>query len=271
QHALAAEDLGVEDAVMQPLAVPAVHVLERQLARREGADPARDEHGARRVLVGLGDDGEDRLAVLGLAFQADHLLSQMDGRLELERLLRHPLHQGLRQDLGEAGDVEDVLLGIERRELPAHLVEVVDQAATRAAHAGVKGGKQACRAGADDRDIFDLLHWGERNGTSGEKGEGRAEQVVKIYTKTGDGGETGLFGGRRVPKDHPRVEAYGAVDELNAHLGLVRAQTEDVELAELLDDIQHRLFDLGAELATPAGPAGTAPAIATAEVEQLER
>ena len=99
----------------------------------------------------------------------------------------------------------------------------------------------------------------------------RGSAGPRIYTRTGDRGETGLIGGRRVPKDHLRVEAYGAVDELNAHLGLVRAQTEDVELAALLDDIQHRLFDLGAELATPAGPAGAAPAIATAEIEQLER
>jgi len=92
----------------------------------------------------------------------------------------------------------------------------------------------------------------------------------RIYTRTGDRGETGLIGGRRVPKDHLRVEAYGAVDELNAHLGFVRAQIEDAELVALLDDIQHRLFDLGAELATPAGIADSAPAIDSAEVEQLE-
>ena len=92
----------------------------------------------------------------------------------------------------------------------------------------------------------------------------------RIYTRTGDRGETGLIGGRRVPKDHLRVEAYGAVDELNAHLGFVRAQTEDAELVALLDDIQHRLFDLGAELATPAGSTDSAPAIDSAEVEQLE-
>jgi len=73
-----------------------------------------------------------------------------------------------------------------------------------------------------------------------------------------------------VPKDHLRVEAYGAVDELNAHLGFVRAQTEDAELVALLDDIQHRLFDLGAELATPAGSTDSAPAIDSAEVDQLE-
>ncbi|TMI76223.1 MAG: cob(I)yrinic acid a,c-diamide adenosyltransferase [Bacillati bacterium ANGP1] len=98
----------------------------------------------------------------------------------------------------------------------------------------------------------------------------RGSAGPRIYTRTGDRGETGLIGGRRVPKDHLRVEAYGAVDELNAHLGFVRAQTEDAELVVLLDDIQHRLFDLGAELATPAGITDRAPAIDSAEVEQLE-
>ncbi len=92
----------------------------------------------------------------------------------------------------------------------------------------------------------------------------------RIYTRTGDRGETGLIGGRRVPKDHLRVEAYGAVDEVNASLGVVRAQTGDVELAALLDEIQHRLFDLGAELATPPGVTETAPTVDAAEVERLE-
>src|SRR2546426_9539217 len=80
QHTLPGEDPGFEDAVVQPLPVPAVHVFERQLARREGADPARDEHGARRILVGLGADGEGGVAVLRLALQADHLLSEIGRR-----------------------------------------------------------------------------------------------------------------------------------------------------------------------------------------------
>src|SRR5512142_1001908 len=76
---------------------------------------------------------------------------------------------------------------------------------------------------------------------------------VKIYTKTGDGGETGLFGGPRVKKCDPRVEAYGEVDELNAALGLVRAGVEDPELEQHLARIQDELFCVGAELATPHG------------------
>jgi cob(I)alamin adenosyltransferase len=74
---------------------------------------------------------------------------------------------------------------------------------------------------------------------------------MKIYTKTGDDGTTGLYGGGRVRKDHARVEAYGAVDELNAALGLARAETLPAEIDGLVARIQNELFDLGAELATP--------------------
>ena len=73
---------------------------------------------------------------------------------------------------------------------------------------------------------------------------------MKIYTKTGDGGETGLFGGPRVFKDDPRVEAYGDVDELNAVLGLVRCESIEASIDQLLATIQNELFDLGAELAS---------------------
>lgn len=76
---------------------------------------------------------------------------------------------------------------------------------------------------------------------------------MKIYTRTGDDGTTGLFGGGRVPKDHPRVLAYGAVDELSAHLGFVRAQGIPADLDTLLAQAQADLFALGADLATPAG------------------
>lgn len=74
---------------------------------------------------------------------------------------------------------------------------------------------------------------------------------MKIYTKTGDAGETGLFGGPRVRKDSPRIEAYGTVDELNAVLGLARCGPLPGEIDALLARVQHELFDLGAELATP--------------------
>lgn len=74
---------------------------------------------------------------------------------------------------------------------------------------------------------------------------------MKIYTKTGDEGLTGLFGGGRVSKDDPRVEAYGDVDELNASLGMVRAVEMMPRIDEVLVPIQRDLFSIGALLATP--------------------
>jgi cob(I)alamin adenosyltransferase len=77
---------------------------------------------------------------------------------------------------------------------------------------------------------------------------------LKIYTKTGDGGDTGLYGGTRVSKADPRVAAYGDVDELHAYLGLTRAtllQSGEAELAAMLERIQRDLFALGARLADP--------------------
>jgi cob(I)alamin adenosyltransferase len=76
---------------------------------------------------------------------------------------------------------------------------------------------------------------------------------MKIYTRTGDDGTTGLFGGARVRKDDPRVEAYGTVDELNACLGVVRAAGLPPELDALLGRLQEDLFVLGAELACVPG------------------
>lgn len=74
---------------------------------------------------------------------------------------------------------------------------------------------------------------------------------MKIYTKTGDSGETGLFGGGRIPKDSLRVAAYGEVDELNATLGLVRALDPQEFADALLQGIQRDLFTIGAQLAAP--------------------
>jgi cob(I)alamin adenosyltransferase len=74
---------------------------------------------------------------------------------------------------------------------------------------------------------------------------------VKIYTRTGDAGDTGLFGGGRVPKNHPRVEAYGDVDELNAAIGFARSIDQMPRIDEVLVPIQRDLFAIGALLATP--------------------
>jgi len=73
---------------------------------------------------------------------------------------------------------------------------------------------------------------------------------VKIYTKTGDAGETGLFGGGRVPKDDPRVRAYGDVDELNATLGFAASLDPTGFESVFLQSVQRDLFAIGAELAT---------------------
>ena len=78
--------------------------------------------------------------------------------------------------------------------------------------------------------------------------------LSRIYTKTGDKGTTALGDGRRVPKDAPRIEAYGTVDELNAVLGLVLLVVADADGAALLKSIQNDLFDLGADLCVPERP-----------------
>jgi len=75
--------------------------------------------------------------------------------------------------------------------------------------------------------------------------------TLKIYTKTGDRGDTGLFGGGRVGKDHPRVDAYGDVDELNAVIGMARAVEMMPRVDEVLVPLQRDLFGIGALLATP--------------------
>ena len=85
-------------------------------------------------------------------------------------------------------------------------------------------------------------------------------RITRVYTRAGDQGETALVGGRRVPKDSPRIEAYGSIDELNSIIGLARAFSAEGKkpsrkqrwLDEVLRRLQNELFDLGSELATPA-------------------
>ena len=91
-------------------------------------------------------------------------------------------------------------------------------------------------------------------------------RLSRIYTRTGDEGGTDLGDGARVAKDHPRVAAYGEVDELNSHIGLIAAEPLPEGLPELLGDIQHDLFDLGAELVVPGHEA-----LRTSQVEALEQ
>ena len=100
---------------------------------------------------------------------------------------------------------------------------------------------------------------------------------MKIYTRTGDEGTTGIFGGDRVPKDHPRIAAYGTVDETNSLVGLARAHlraaqddTSPGRLDEVLRRLQEHLFTVGADLATPVGSKPVVPRIEEAHVKQLE-
>ncbi len=97
---------------------------------------------------------------------------------------------------------------------------------------------------------------------------------MKIYTRTGDEGETGLFGGGRVSKGHVRVEAYGTVDELNAALGLCVEAVVDAGIRGWLGQIQNDLFNLGASLATPGSEDGSArpttPPLPEGRVGQME-
>jgi cob(I)alamin adenosyltransferase len=114
--------------------------------------------------------------------------------------------------------------------------------------------------------------------------------LAKIYTRRGDDGSTGLFGGPRVRKDDLRVSAYGDVDELNSALGVAREELPQggagsagdgrspkgaapIDLRELVDALQNDLFNLGAELATPSQEQAPkmVPVIAAADVERLER
>lgn len=91
-------------------------------------------------------------------------------------------------------------------------------------------------------------------------------RLSKIYTRTGDAGETGLGDGSRVAKDDSRVNAFGSVDETNSVVGMVIAQTDDAAVIDCLVEVQHQLFDLGGELCIPGHRA-----IGAEHVEGLEQ
>ena len=101
---------------------------------------------------------------------------------------------------------------------------------------------------------------------------------MKIYTKTGDQGNTGLIGGTRVPKHHIRIDSYGTVDELNAHIGLIRDQEINAQYQAVLIGIQDKLFTVGAVLATDPKKAIlksgkerlNIPKVSTADIQHLE-
>jgi cob(I)alamin adenosyltransferase len=104
-------------------------------------------------------------------------------------------------------------------------------------------------------------------------------RITRVYTRTGDRGQTGLVGGKRVRKDAARIEAYGTVDELNSWVGVVRARVVASALSEaardsavtLLTEIQQQLFDLGAQLAAPAPMRSGLPQVGPADIAGLEQ
>lgn len=96
---------------------------------------------------------------------------------------------------------------------------------------------------------------------------------MKIYTRTGDTGDTGLLGGSRVPKDHLRIEAYGTVDELNSHLGMLR-DLAALQHGELIIDVQNTLFAIGSRLASSSDEEATkfkVPQVGDDEIAALEQ
>jgi cob(I)alamin adenosyltransferase len=92
----------------------------------------------------------------------------------------------------------------------------------------------------------------------------------KIYTKTGDTGETGLFGGRRLPKSHLRIDAYGTVDELNSYVGMLRDVIENESFRKILKEVQDRLFTIGANLAMDPAKKLDPPDINPSDIQLLE-
>lgn len=96
---------------------------------------------------------------------------------------------------------------------------------------------------------------------------------MKIYTKTGDKGQTALFGGQRVAKNNARIEAYGTVDELNSFVGLLRDHIEEEAIRDTLFVVQNRLFNLGAYLATPPDTPNTSgvPDLEEEDIAALEQ
>ena len=99
-------------------------------------------------------------------------------------------------------------------------------------------------------------------------------KLNKIYTRTGDQGDTGLADGSRISKDHPRAQAIGDVDELNCAIGVAIGAVADAEIRAMLGAIQNELFDLGADIATPGEdftPSDMALRIVQAQIDRIER
>lgn len=193
-------------------------------------------------------------------FETDDTLIKELSAGKLRGLFSERANKIFRQDLGKACNIENILLRVQGGELPPELWQGVDELRRNSTHSGVKPREKASRSGANDGEINEVVCTHARKvNTFGGVGVASSSRPpvfatsfgMKIYTKTGDDGNTGLFGGGRVEKDHPRVEAYGDVDELNAALGMARAVELMPRIDEVLVPIQRDLFSIGALLATP--------------------
>src|SRR6185437_16002575 len=153
-----AEDVLLAHEVVDALALPEIDPLDPELPRLEGAVAGGDDQRARQVRATLfGADREQLLAVLAQALERPHLLAEPDVGAVLEPLLRAELDERRPLDLRVAGDVVDVLLGVDRRDLAAELLEALDDPDRGVAVAGVVGGREAGRARAQDRDVDDAV------------------------------------------------------------------------------------------------------------------
>ena len=155
---LVAEDLLAADEVVQALALPGVDVVDLELARLEGAVPCGDDQrpGRERLALVRGED-EDLLAVGADPLEVLDLLAEVDVGPELEALLDAEVDERLALDLRVPGDVVDVLLGIDGRDLAAELSEALDDPHGAVAVPAVVGRSETHRPAADDRDVDDLV------------------------------------------------------------------------------------------------------------------
>src|SRR4029077_18315494 len=151
--ALVAELLGIRHAVEDSKPIPRFRAGLRETPRREGANPRGDYDRPRWETVGLGNQDEMILVPL----EGRDVLVQVRLERKLRRLLDERVDQILRQDLRESPGIEDVLLGVERGELPAQLRQGVDDPRRRTAHSRIKGGEQSGGTAANDGDVSYLV------------------------------------------------------------------------------------------------------------------
>src|SRR5258708_11161544 len=151
--ALPDEIVGICDHIVNAAAIPRLGTDLREAPRRKRADPGGDHDRPRRKLIAVSDEEEMIVALV----EPDDLVSEVDGLAEPPVLVDELVDEVLRQDRRNAGDVEDVLLGIERGQLPAGLGERVDDLCADLSHAGVEQAKESRGPGADDRDIANFV------------------------------------------------------------------------------------------------------------------